>query len=71
MALIDRGESVRVADDLSTGKPANLALFTGRAEVLTGDLADIGFAREATAGIDVVLHQAALPSAPVTGSARR
>ena len=64
VALLDRGETVRVADDLSTGQPANLALLDGRGEVLTGDLADIEFARAATRGVDVVLHQAAIPSVP-------
>ena len=64
MALLDRGETVRVADDLSTGKPANLALLAGRAEVLTGDLADVAFARAAPRDMDVVLHQAAIPSVP-------
>ena len=64
VALLDRGETVRVADDLSTGQPANLALLDGRGEVLTGDLADIEFARAATQGVDVVLHQAAIPSVP-------
>jgi nucleoside-diphosphate-sugar epimerase len=63
-ALLERGEWVRIADDLSTGKPANLAVLDGRAEVLTGDLADGGFARQAVAGIDIVLHQAAIPSVP-------
>jgi len=64
VALLDRGETVRVADDLSTGQPANLAVLDGRGEVLTGDLADIEFARAATRGVDVVLHQAAIPSVP-------
>jgi nucleoside-diphosphate-sugar epimerase len=63
-ALLDRGESVRVADNLSTGKASNLAVLGGRAEVLIGDLADSLFAREAVAGIDLVLHQAAIPSVP-------
>jgi len=63
-ALLERGEWVRIADDLSTGKPANLAVLDGRAEVLTGDLADSAVAREAVAGIDIVLHQAAIPSVP-------
>ena len=62
--LLDRGEKVRVADNLSTGKPANLDVLGGRAEVLIGDLADVAFARAATQGIDVVLHQAAMPSVP-------
>ncbi len=55
---------MRVADDLSTGKPANLAVLDGRAEVLIGDLADIAFARTAVDGVDLVLHQAAIPSVP-------
>ena len=63
-ALLERGEWVRIADDLSTGKPANLAVLGGRAEVLTGDLADSDFACQAVAGIDIVLHQAAIPSVP-------
>ncbi len=63
-ALLDRGESVRVADNLSTGKASNLAVLDGTAEVLIGDLADSAFAREAVAGIDLVLHQAAIPSVP-------
>src|SRR6185503_13981116 len=62
--LLDRGESVRVADNLSTGKPSNLAVLHGKAEVLIGDLADSAFAREAVAGDDLVLHQAAIPSVP-------
>jgi nucleoside-diphosphate-sugar epimerase len=62
--LLDRGEKVRVADNLSTGQPANLDLLGERAEVLIGDLADVAFARAATQGIDVVLHQAAIPSVP-------
>jgi nucleoside-diphosphate-sugar epimerase len=55
---------VRVADDLSTGKPSNLAVLNGKAEVLIGDLADSAFAHEAVAGVDLVLHQAAIPSVP-------
>ncbi len=62
--LLARGESVRIADDMSTGKAANLAVLDGRAEILTGDLADAAFAREAVAGVDTVLHQAAIPSVP-------
>jgi UDP-glucose 4-epimerase len=63
-ALVTRGETVRIADDFSTGKTANVAVLNGKAEVLTGDLADAGFAREAVADVDLVLHQAAIPSVP-------
>ena len=63
-ALIDRGEQVRVVDNLATGKDANLAVLGGRAEILRGDLADLAVAREAAGGVDVILHQAAIPSVP-------
>ncbi len=64
LRLLERGETVRVADDLSTGNAANLALLDGRAEILTGDLAEVAFARAATRDMDLVLHQAAIPSVP-------
>jgi nucleoside-diphosphate-sugar epimerase len=62
--LLSRGEEVRIADDFSSGKQANLAALDGRADVLTGDLANIAFARTAVDGVDFVLHQAAMPSVP-------
>ncbi len=62
--LLARGEEVRIADSLITGKEANLAVLNGKAEVLRGDLADPAFSRRATDGIDLVLHQAAIPSVP-------
>ena len=58
-----RGHRVRVADDLITGKRANLAHVSG-VEFLQGDLADLAFARRAVAGVEFVLHQAAIPSVP-------
>jgi nucleoside-diphosphate-sugar epimerase len=61
--LVRRGERVRVVDSLITGNRANLAHLP-QAEFLEGDLADIAVARSAVAGIDYVLHQAAIPSVP-------
>ena len=58
-----RGEQVRVADSLITGKRANLAHVPG-VEFVEGDLADLAFAKRAVQGIDYVLHQAAIPSVP-------
>ncbi|HEX4932590.1 MAG TPA: NAD-dependent epimerase/dehydratase family protein, partial [Gemmatimonadaceae bacterium] len=63
-ALLGRGERVRVADNLSTGRRSNLDVLGEGAEILIGDLADPAFAREAAAGVDYVLHQAAIPSVP-------
>ncbi len=67
--LLRRGETVRVLDDLSTGKVANLdaaaaAAGSARPEFLEGDVADLALARRAAEGMDYVLHQAAIPSVP-------
>ena len=61
--LVRRGHSVRVADNLSTGKRRNLAHIPG-VELLEGDLAEMAFAARAVQGIEYVLHQAAIPSVP-------
>lgn len=62
-ALRRRGDRVRVADNLVTGKRANLAHIDD-VEFFEGDLADPAFAAQACAGVDYVLHQAAIPSVP-------
>jgi len=61
--LVRRGHKVRVADNLSTGNRTNLSHISG-VEFLEGDLADMAFATRAAAGMDYVLHQAAIPSVP-------
>jgi nucleoside-diphosphate-sugar epimerase len=61
--LTRRGHTVRVADSLITGKRSNLDHVKG-VEFLEGDLADPAFAQRAAAGMDYVLHQAAIPSVP-------
>src|SRR6476660_2156695 len=61
--LVRRGQNVRVADSLITGKRRNLAHLPG-VEFLEGDLADLAFAQQAVDGMEYVLHQAAIPSVP-------
>ncbi|MBE3132382.1 MAG: SDR family oxidoreductase [Acidobacteria bacterium] len=61
--LVRRGERVRVVDNLSTGRRQNLT-HVPEVDFQVGDLADIEVARRAVAGMDVVLHQAAIPSVP-------
>jgi nucleoside-diphosphate-sugar epimerase len=61
--LVRRGERVRVVDNLATGKRANLAHLSG-VDFVEGDLADIEVAHRAVKGVEIVLHQAAIPSVP-------
>jgi nucleoside-diphosphate-sugar epimerase len=61
--LTRRGDRVRVVDSFITGKRRNLAHIAD-VELLEGDLADLAVAQAAVAGMDYVLHQAAIPSVP-------
>jgi UDP-glucose 4-epimerase len=63
-ALVAGGESVRILDDFSTGRPQNLAGIADRLEVVRGDLRDPEAVARAVRGIEIVLHQAALNSNP-------
>jgi len=63
-SLLERGQSVRVVDNLITGKRENLEPFIPDIEFVTGDLADPAVAEQAVRGVELVLHQAALPSVP-------
>ncbi len=62
--LLERGERVRVLDNLSTGRMANLAEVRDRIELVQGDLCDAPTLERALADVRYVLHQAALPSVP-------
>jgi nucleoside-diphosphate-sugar epimerase len=67
--LLRRGETVRVVDNLSTGRRDNLAAAAANAgaplpELIEGDLAEASVAAAAVTGVDYVLHQAAIPSVP-------
>jgi nucleoside-diphosphate-sugar epimerase len=61
--LVRRGHRARVVDNLVTGKRRNLDHIPG-VEFIEGDLADPEVARRVVAGIEFVLHQAAIPSVP-------
>ncbi len=61
--LLRRGHRVRVVDSLITGKRRNLESIPA-AEFVEGDLAELAVAEKAAAGMDYVLHQAAIPSVP-------
>jgi nucleoside-diphosphate-sugar epimerase len=61
--LLQRGETVRVADNFSTGKRENLP-SDGRVDLVEGDLSNEQIAKRAVDGCEFVLHQAAIPSVP-------
>jgi len=78
-AVVERGDAVRALDNLSTGHRANLAGLNsaglevagleaaeiqGRFEWIEADLNDRAALACACQGVDVILHQAALPSVP-------
>lgn len=60
-ALVERGASVRVVDDLSSGLESNLQqhLQSGDVTFIDGDLREPGFAQSAVKGMNVVFHLAA------------
>ena len=63
-ALLARGEKVRGIDNFATGHRANLAEILDRIDLHEGDILDLDAMHRACAGVDFVLHQAAIPSVP-------
>lgn len=62
--LVEKGESVRVLDNFSTGNIDNLSTIINDIEIVDGDIRDFWVVKKAVEGIDYILHQAALPSVP-------
>ncbi|WP_339081161.1 NAD-dependent epimerase/dehydratase family protein [Pseudomonas sp. TMP9] len=61
-ALLAQGHSVRVLDNLSMGKRANLPLDNPRLHFIQGDVADAAVVAQAVAGCAAVAHLAAVAS---------
>lgn len=61
-ALLAKGHAVRILDDLSTGKRANLQLQHPRLQLIEGDVADAALVARAVAGCKAVVHLAAVAS---------
>lgn len=59
--LISQNNTVRVADDFSSGLRENVPAGV---DLVDGDLADAAVAERAVAGMEFVIHQAAIPSVP-------
>lgn len=64
--LVEQGHEVRVLDNLCAGTLDNLAHLDGRYEFHHGDVADPAAVDRAVSGVDIVFHQAALASVPLS-----
>lgn len=63
-ALLARGATVRVIDNLSTGKRENIAHVLDKIEFTEGSILDSETLARVMQGADYVFHQAAVPSVP-------
>ena len=63
-ALLRQGERVRVVDDLSTGKLENVEHLKGDLEFVQGDVCSETLMKRVSEDVEVVYHQAAIPSVP-------
>jgi UDP-glucose 4-epimerase len=61
-ALLAKGERVRILDDFSTGRRSNLESLKGDVEVVEGSIVDPETVAKAMKGVEVVFHEAAIPS---------
>jgi len=58
-ALIARGDTVTILDNMSTGSQANIAHLNGKITVHTGDIRDQALVEKLVADSDIVFHMAA------------
>ncbi len=65
-ACVKRGDRVRVLDNLRSGFRQNLSEVIDDIEFIEGDVADESAAARAVRGVELVFHQAALASVPLS-----
>ncbi len=61
-ALLARGETVRILDNFSSGRRENVDGLPGRWELIEGSVVDPAAVARAVRNVDVVFHEAAIPS---------
>jgi nucleoside-diphosphate-sugar epimerase len=61
-ALLAQGERVRVLDDFSSGRRQNIETLPGKVELIEGSIVDAATVEKAMEGVEVVFHEAAIPS---------
>ncbi|HVS83679.1 MAG TPA: SDR family oxidoreductase [Pyrinomonadaceae bacterium] len=62
--LVARGAKVRVIDNLSTGRLENIEAIGAKVDFIRGDLANEATVRKVVEDVEIVFHEAALPSVP-------
>lgn len=62
--LLRQGAKVSIIDDLSTGNIENIKEINGDFDFVEGDINDDAALSRAVDGVEIVFHQAALPSVP-------
>ncbi len=55
-ALVASGYTVRVFDDLSSGREENLRAVAAEARLIQGDIRDLDALRAAAEGVDTLFH---------------
>jgi len=63
-ALLAEGARVRIIDDLSTGHRENIDEIGGDVDFIQGSVADEALLAKALEGVELVFHEAAIPSVP-------
>ena len=65
-ALVERGDAVRVLDNLCTGFRSNFEVAGGNVEFIEADVSDPDAVTVAVKDMEIVFHQAALASVPLS-----
>ena len=60
--LTEKGNYVRILDNLKSGYLRNINLPCDRVEFIEGDILDEALVKEVTKGVDYILHHAAVTS---------
>src|ERR1700730_5319937 len=63
-ALLERGDQVRGIDNFATGRRENLTGMLSGMDFREADILDLDAMHKACAGVDYVMHEAAIPSVP-------
>lgn len=64
--LLERGDRVKILDNFSTGKWENLEPLKDDVEIIQGDLRETHRISQAVLDVDIIFHQAAMVSVPLS-----